>query len=277
MKSPREGAFLFVWDALLCNSATAPIRATKACAMIIIPAIDLKDGKCVRLRQGQMDSSTIFNEDPAAQARMWEDLGASRIHVVDLDGSVGGRPVNLGKVKEIASAIKIPVQLGGGIRAAETIRIYFDIGVSTAILGTIAARDPEKVKGLISEFPARVAIGIDARSGVVAVEGWTASAGLRATDLAAQFADCPPVSFIYTDIDRDGMMRGPNIEATEDFARSAPAPVILSGGVTALADVERALALENLGVMGIIIGRALYEGAIDLREAIKLAGNENAG
>ncbi len=245
--------------------------------MIIIPAIDLKDGKCVRLRQGQMDSSTIFNEDPAAQARIWEDMGASRIHVVDLDGSVGGRPVNLRTVKEIASAIKVPVQLGGGIRAADTIRMYFDIGVNTAILGTIAARDPEKVKGLISEFPAKVAVGIDARSGIVAVEGWTASAELRATDLAAQFADCPPVSFIYTDIDRDGMMSGPNIEATEDFARHAPAPVILSGGVTTLADVERALSLENSGVMGIIIGRALYEGSIDLREAITLAGSENAG
>ncbi len=244
--------------------------------MIIIPAIDLKDGKCVRLRQGQMDSPTIFNEDPAAQARTWEDLGASRIHVVDLDGSVGGRPVNLDKVKEIASAVKIPVQLGGGIRAADTMRMYFDMGVSTAILGTIAARDPEKVKSLISEFPGKVAIGMDARSGVVAVEGWTASAGLRATDLAARFADCPPVWFIYTDIDRDGMMHGPNIEATEDFTRNTSVPVILSGGVTTLADVERALALENLGVIGIIIGRALYEGSIDLREAITLAGSENA-
>jgi len=244
--------------------------------MIIIPAIDLKDGKCVRLRQGQMDSAHIFNEDPAAQALIWEDMGASRIHVVDLDGSVGGKPVNLAKVKQIASALKIPVQLGGGIRTSDTIRMYFDIGVHTAILGTIAAKDPEKVRGLISEFPGRLAVGIDARSGIVAVEGWTASAGLKATDLSAQFADCPPVSFIYTDIDRDGMMRGPNIEATEDFARSASAPVILSGGVTTLADVAKALTLEKWGVTGIIIGRALYEGSIDLCEAITLAGSANA-
>jgi phosphoribosylformimino-5-aminoimidazole carboxamide ribotide isomerase len=244
--------------------------------MIIIPAIDLKDGKCVRLRQGRMDSSTIFNDDPAAQARLWEDMGASKIHVVDLDGSVGGKPINFDKIKEIARAVDVPVQLGGGIRSSDVIRAYLDIGIDTAILGTIAAKEPEKVKGFICEFPGKLAIGVDARSGMVAVEGWIESAGLKATDLAARYADSPPVSFIYTDIDRDGMMRGPNIEATEDFARNTTVPVILSGGVTTLADIGRALALEKLGVVGIIIGRALYEGTMDLREAIAMAGTSNA-
>jgi phosphoribosylformimino-5-aminoimidazole carboxamide ribotide isomerase len=244
--------------------------------MIIIPAIDLKDGKCVRLRQGRMDSSTIFNDDPAAQARLWEDMGASKIHVVDLDGSVGGKPINYNRIKEITSAVDVPVQLGGGIRSPEVIRAYLDIGINTAILGTIAAKEPEKVKEFISEFPGRLAIGIDARSGIVAVQGWIESAGMKATDLAARYADSPPASFIYTDIDRDGMMRGPNIEATEDFAQNTLVPVILSGGVSTLSDVERALALEKSGVVGIIIGRALYEGTIDLQEAIAIVGRGNA-
>ncbi len=223
-----------------------------------------------------MDSSTIFNEDPAAQARVWESMGASRIHVVDLDGSIGGKPINLQRIREVTESVGLPVQLGGGIRGAEVIRMYLDIGVSTVILGTIAATDPERVKNLISEFPGRLAIGIDARSGTVAVEGWTESVGVRATELAAKFKDSPPVSFIYTDIDRDGMMRGPNIQATEEFARSTSVPVILSGGVTTLKDIENALAIEDRGVTGIIIGRALYEGTIDLREAIELAGKGNA-
>ncbi len=244
--------------------------------MIIIPAIDLKDGKCVRLRQGRMDSPTIFNDDPAAQARIWEHMGASRIHIVDLDGSIKGKPINLNKIQEIVRAVQTPVQLGGGIRSSEVIRAYLDIGINTAILGTIAVKEPGKVKEFISEFPGKLAIGIDARSGTVAVEGWTESAGMKATDLAARYADSPPSSFIYTDIDRDGMMQGPNIEATEDFARNTAVPVILSGGVTTLADIERVLALEKSGVVGIIVGRALYEGTIDLREAIATVGSRNA-
>ena len=244
--------------------------------MIIIPAIDLKDGKCVRLRQGRMDSSTIFNDNPAAQARLWEDMGASKIHVVDLDGSTKGKPINLNRIKEIVHAVQIPVQLGGGIRSSEVIRAYLDIGINTAILGTVAAREPDKVKDFISEFPGQIAIGIDARSGTVAVEGWIESAGMKATDLAAQYEDCPPASFVYTDIDRDGMMHGPNIEATEDFARNTAVPVILSGGVTTPADIKEVVALEESGVVGIIIGRALYEGTIDLREAIAIVGSRNA-
>jgi phosphoribosylformimino-5-aminoimidazole carboxamide ribotide isomerase len=245
--------------------------------MIIIPAIDLKEGKCVRLRQGRMESSTVFNEDPSAQARQWEQLGAARIHVVDLDGSVSGKPANLEIVKLIIGAVRVPVQLGGGIRSDTTIAMYLDAGVSCVILGTIAARDPDLVKGLIRQFPDKVAIGIDARSGRVAVEGWTQSADVSAVELAQLYRANPPVAFIYTDIDKDGMMQGPNIEATREFARRAVAPVILSGGVSSMSDVEAILPLENDGVMGIIIGRALYEAKIDLAKAVRLAEGGNAG
>jgi phosphoribosylformimino-5-aminoimidazole carboxamide ribotide isomerase len=244
--------------------------------MIIIPAIDLKEGKCVRLRQGRMESSTIFNEDPTAQARQWEDLGASRIHVVDLDGSVGGKPANLESIEKITKAVRVPVQVGGGIRSQTTISIYLNAGVAFVILGTIAAREPATVKEIISRFPNKVAIGIDARSGRVAVEGWTESTDVTAIELALVYRAAPPVAFIYTDIDRDGMMQGPNVESTAEFAKNAGAPVILSGGVSTLRDVKAILPLEKDGVMGIIIGRALYEGKIDLRDAIGLAEKANA-
>jgi phosphoribosylformimino-5-aminoimidazole carboxamide ribotide isomerase len=261
-RAPQKGAFLF-----------PPSKDL----MIIIPAIDLKDGKCVRLRQGKMDSSTIFTDDPSAQARTWQDMGAQRIHVVDLDGSVSGKPRNLAMVRQITDAVRVPVQLGGGIRNAETIRLYLEMGVKTAILGTVAARDPEKTKELITNFPGQLAVGIDARSGWVSVQGWTESANVKATELAARFQACPPAAFIYTDIDRDGMMAGPNIEATREFAGATSVPVILSGGVTTMDDIKNALDLETAGVMGIIIGRALYEGTIDLRQAIKLAERKDAG
>lgn len=244
--------------------------------MIVIPAIDLKDGKCVRLRQGRMDSSTVFNEDPSAQARQWEDMGASRIHVVDLNGSVDGKPVNLNCIRDIVKAVSVPVQLGGGIRDGETVRSYLDIGISTAILGTVAVKEPDRVVAILNTFPGRVAIGIDARSGNVAVQGWTEATDVKASFLAARFEEAGPVSFIYTDIDRDGMMKGPNIQATRDFASGTSVPVILSGGVSRYADIEAALTLEKNGVMGIIIGRALYEGAIDLREAIRVAEERHA-
>lgn len=244
--------------------------------MIVIPAIDLKEGKCVRLRQGRMDSPTVFNEDPSAQARLWESLGAARIHVVDLDGSVDGRPKNLAQIQAIVKEVHVPVQVGGGIRSDETIRMYLDIGVDTVILGTVAARNPDLVLTYLSLFPGKVAIGIDARSGEVAVEGWTQSAHIKASDLAARFVSARPVAFIYTDIARDGMMLGPNIEATRGFARHTSSPVILSGGVSTLSDVKEILPLEKDGVIGIIIGRALYEGTIDLNEAIELTERGNA-
>jgi phosphoribosylformimino-5-aminoimidazole carboxamide ribotide isomerase len=239
--------------------------------MIIIPAIDLKDGRCVRLRQGKMDSPTVFGEDPAAQARLWASLGARRIHVVDLDGSVGGRPLNLHRVEQIVAAVKIPVQLGGGIRNADTAAMYLDAGVATVILGTLAAREPSIAAEIIARFPGRVAVGIDARAGMVAVQGWTESTAIRAVDLAARFEPAQPECFIYTDIERDGMMRGPNIQATREFAQRTTVPVVLSGGVSTMEDVTGALALEPDGVTAVIIGRALYEGTVDLAEAIRLS------
>lgn len=245
--------------------------------MIIIPAIDLKDGKCVRLRQGRMDSSTVFNEDPSAQAKQWQDMGASRIHVVDLNGSVDGRPVNLHCIEDILKTVDVPVQLGGGIRDAETVKSYLDIGISAVILGTVAVKEPERVIEILKAFPGRAAVGIDAHSGYVAVEGWTESTKLKASQVAARFEELHPASFIYTDIERDGMMQGPNIQATRDFARGTSVPVILSGGVSGMGDLKAALPLEKDGVMGIIIGRALYEGALDLREAIGMVEGRDAG
>lgn len=245
--------------------------------MIIIPAIDLKDGKCVRLRQGKMDSSTIFNDDPVAQAKIWEHTGASRIHVVDLDGSVDGSPVNLPTIERIVSSVGVPVQLGGGIRNAETIQRYLSSGVSFVIVGTVAAKFPELAEGFLRDFPGKVAIGIDAVAGMVSVEGWTQSTSVGAVELARRFDQLKPASFIYTDIERDGMMKGPNFEATGEFAKALDTPVILSGGVTTIEDVRRATELSVHGVAGIIIGRALYEGAIDPVEAIRIAEGRDAG
>ncbi|MEI8182873.1 MAG: 1-(5-phosphoribosyl)-5-[(5-phosphoribosylamino)methylideneamino]imidazole-4-carboxamide isomerase [Desulfomonile sp.] len=239
--------------------------------MTIIPAIDLKDGKCVRLRQGRFDSVTVFNDDPVSQAQRWEASGAARIHVVDLNGSVQGKPVNLAYVEEIVRAVRVPVQVGGGIRDRPTILTLLDIGVDTVILGTLAAKEPEKVLEFLELFPGRLAIGIDARSGFVAVEGWEESTQILASELAARFDSAGPASFVYTDIERDGMMKGPNIESTRKFAGSTRTNVILSGGISELADVAAALPLEHVGVKGIIIGRALYDGRIDLREALEMA------
>ncbi|MEJ2719237.1 MAG: 1-(5-phosphoribosyl)-5-[(5-phosphoribosylamino)methylideneamino] imidazole-4-carboxamide isomerase [Deltaproteobacteria bacterium] len=228
------------------------------------------------MRPGNMDSATVFGEHPAKQALEWQSRGASRIHVVDLEGSVGGRPANFDCVKEIVGAVRVPVQVGGGIRDENTIRLYLDAGVSNVIVGTIAAKDPQLVIHLLSLFPRALSIGIDARSGVVAVEGWTESAKMTALDLAARFESENVASFIYTDIERDGMMLGPNIAATKEFARNTSRPVILSGGISSLDDVRKALPLGQEGVTGIIIGRALYEGAIKLEDAIRLAERQNA-
>jgi len=244
--------------------------------MIIIPAIDLKQGKCVRLRQGNMESSTVFNEDPPAQAKLWESAGARRVHVVDLDGSVCGKPANFETIRDIVAAIRVPVQLGGGIRDESTIRMYLDVGVSSVILGTIAARDPERVLDLLDKFPGRIAVGIDAKDGKVAVQGWTEETEMRAAELARRFDSAGAAAFIYTDISRDGMMQGPNIDATREFAQDLSTPVILSGGVSTIDDVRAAVALEMHGVNGIIVGRALYEGRINLEEAISVAEGRNA-
>ncbi len=243
--------------------------------MIIIPAIDLKDGACVRLRQGKMEDAVIFNTNPADQALVWQAAGAKRIHVVDLDGSVDGKPVNLRQIKAICQACSVPIQLGGGIRHAETIRMYLDVGISNVILGTIAATEPACVEGLLKEFPGKIAVGIDAKSGFVAVQGWTEATKIGALELAGRFDNLNPFAFIYTDIERDGMMAGPNIPATLELAQELRSPVILSGGVTTHEDIEKIVPLESAGVMGIIIGRALYEGSINLKTAIQMV--QNAG
>ena len=238
--------------------------------MIIITAIVLKNGKCVRLKQGRMDSSTTFNENPVDQAMKWQDMGAKKIHIVDLDGSIGGLPKNLALIRSMVTSINVPVELGGGIRNLATVQMYLDAGVNTVILGTIAAKNAELTAEILSMFKENVAIGIDAKGGKVAVEGWTQATSLDAGELGLYYDPFNPAAFIFTDIERDGMMNGPSFLPTRDFARILKTSVILSGGVTTISDVENALELEKDGVTGIIIGRALYEGSIDLKEAIAL-------
>jgi phosphoribosylformimino-5-aminoimidazole carboxamide ribotide isomerase len=238
--------------------------------MILFPAIDLKDGQCVRLFQGDMDQVTVFGDDPAAQARDFAAAGAKWLHVVDLNGAVSGRPVNEDAVKGILGAVDIPVQLGGGIRDRETIEFWLERGVRRVILGTIAVRDPALVEQASRKHPGRVAVGIDARDGMVAVEGWTETSATTALDLAKRFRDSSLAAIIYTDISRDGAMQGPNIEATVELARAISVPVIASGGVSSMADLE---ALKKAGqglLQGVISGRALYDGRIDLAAAIGL-------
>ena len=238
--------------------------------MILFPAIDLKDGQCVRLFQGDMDQVTVFGDDPAAQARDFAAAGAKWLHVVDLNGAVSGRPVNEDAVTAILDAVDIPVQLGGGIRDRDTIEFWLERGVRRVILGTIAVRDPALVEQASRKHPGRVAVGIDARDGMVAVEGWTETSATTALDLAKRFRDSGLAVIIYTDISRDGAMQGPNIEATVELARAISVPVIASGGVSSMADLE---ALKKAGqglLQGVISGRALYDGRIDLAAAIGL-------
>lgn len=217
-----------------------------------------------------MDSSTTFNENPVDQAIKWQDMGAKRIHIVDLDGSIGGQPRNLSLIRNIVNTINVPVELGGGIRSLETVRMYLEIGVKTIILGTLAAKNAELTIEVLNKFPGSIAVGIDANGGKVAVEGWTEATATDASELGAFYDKFNPTLFIYTDIEKDGMMSGPSFSSTRDFARKLKTPVVLSGGVTTIGDVKEALELEKDGVTGIIIGRALYEGSIDLKEAIAL-------
>ena len=238
--------------------------------MILFPAIDLKDGQCVRLFQGDMDQVTVFGDDPAAQARDFAAAGAKWLHVVDLNGAVSGRPVNEDAVTAILDAVDIPVQLGGGIRDRDTIEFWLERGVRRVILGTIAVRDPALVEQASRKHPGRVAVGIDARDGMIAVEGWTETSATTALDLAKRFRDSGLAVIIYTDISRDGAMQGPNIEATVELAKAISVPVIASGGVSSMADLE---ALKKAGqglLQGVISGRALYDGRIDLAAAIGL-------
>lgn len=239
--------------------------------MLVIPAIDLKGGRCVRLRQGRMEDDTVYGDDPAAVARRWAELGASRIHLVDLDGAFAGRPENLAAVRAVRRAVDVELELGGGIRDQATAERLFAEGLDYVILGTAALEEPALVGGVSTAHPGRVLVGIDARDGYVAVRGWAEVSRTRAVDLARTLAGQGAAGFVFTDIERDGMQTGVNREATAEFARHAGAPVIASGGVSDLADIERLLPLEKDGVVGVITGRALYEGTLDLAEALAVA------
>jgi phosphoribosylformimino-5-aminoimidazole carboxamide ribotide isomerase len=240
---------------------------TREAPMILYPAIDLKDGNAVRLVHGEMGSATVFNDDPAAQARAFVEAGCEWLHLVDLNGAFAGEPVNAAPVEAILAACKVPAQLGGGIRDMATIERWIDKGLARVILGTVAVENPALVREAARAFPGHVAVGIDARAGKVATKGWAEKTNVDATDLAKSFEDAGVAAIIYTDILRDGAMKGPNIEATEALARAVSIPVIASGGVSSLADL---IALRDTGVIsGAISGRALYDGAIDLKEALK--------
>jgi len=238
--------------------------------MILFPAIDLKNGSCVRLKQGDMAQATVFNDDPAAQARDFEALGFRWLHLVDLDGAFAGRPVNAGAVEAILSAITVPVQLGGGIRDQAQIETWLKRGVRRVILGTIALRDPDLVKEACRRFPGRIAVGIDAKGGKVAVEGWAKTSELASVELAKRFEDCGVTAIIFTDVDRDGVLKGLNIEATLELAHAVTIPVIASGGLASLDDVRRLLKPDCAMLEGAISGRALYDGRLDARAALKL-------
>ena len=237
--------------------------------MIIIPAVDIKNGRCVRLLQGRMDSETVFSNDPAAMARRWEDEGAEIIHVVDLDGAVGKRPQNVDTIRKIIEAVNVPVQVGGGIRNKETIRMYMDIGVGKVIIGTEAIRNPALVEAACREFPDQIVVGIDARNGKVAIEGWTETTAVDASDLAKTFENSGVAAINFTDIYRDGMQTGPNIEKTRRLAESVSIPVVASGGVSTIDDIINLIPLKKAGLVGVITGKALYEGTLKLKEAIE--------
>jgi phosphoribosylformimino-5-aminoimidazole carboxamide ribotide isomerase len=241
--------------------------------MIIIPAIDLKNGRCVRLLQGRMDAETVFSDDPAAMAKQWAEQGAEMIHVVDLDGAVEKRPRNLESIKKILDAVSIPVQVGGGIRDEETIRQYIDLGIKRVIIGTEAIRNPELVKNACKSFPGQIVVGIDAREGRVAIEGWTETTQTLAVDLAKKFEDSGVAAINFTDIHRDGMQTGPNIEETRKLAEAVSIPVVASGGVSTLEDIKNLIPLEPYGIVGVITGKALYSGTLSLKEAIAVSKN----
>lgn len=239
--------------------------------MLLIPAIDLKNGECVRLRQGRMDDVTVFSNDPVAMAQRWADEGAERLHVVDLDGAMKGEPINLKVVEAIAKAISIPVQIGGGIRDEDTVQRYLDAGVEYVIIGTRAVNAPHFLHDLCLEYPRHIIVGLDAMDGRVALNGWTKVTGHDVIETALHCERDGVEAIIYTDIGRDGMMNGFNEDATGNLARALKTPVFASGGVSSLADIERLKTLEDDGVAGAIIGRALYEGSLDFKAAVKLA------
>jgi phosphoribosylformimino-5-aminoimidazole carboxamide ribotide isomerase len=238
--------------------------------MILFPAIDLKDGQCVRLKLGDMEQATVFNDDPAAQAKSFEDQGFDYLHVVDLNGAFAGESVNGSAVEAILKSVKFPVQLGGGIRTLGHIESWLDKGLARVILGTVAVRDPALVKEAARKWPGQVAVGIDARRGMVAVEGWAETSELSVIELAKRFEGAGVAAIIYTDIDRDGVLAGINWDSTLELARATAIPVIASGGLASMADIERMTRPEYQVLEGAISGRALYDGRIDSREALAL-------
>lgn len=240
--------------------------------MILIPAIDLKDGKCVRLRQGRMEDDTVFSDDPVAVAAHWVEQGARRLHLVDLNGAFAGKPVNGEIVKEIARSFPdLPIQIGGGIRSAEIIESYLDAGVKWLIIGTKAVEEPDFVTQMCKAYPDNIIVGLDARDGKVATDGWAVTTEVDVTDLAKRFQDDGVQSIVYTDISRDGMMQGVNVEATAALARAISIPVIASGGITNLEDIKALCAAADSGIEGAITGRAIYEKTLDFAEGQALA------
>jgi phosphoribosylformimino-5-aminoimidazole carboxamide ribotide isomerase len=240
--------------------------------MIIFPAIDIRGGKCVRLVQGQADQETVYGDDPAAMGQRWQAAGASWLHVVDLDGAFGARPQNLEVIRRLRQAVTIPIQLGGGIRNLDTMAAYVDSGIDRLILGTAVLKDPNLVARACQVYSGVIALGLDAKNGLLAVEGWTETTTRTAAEVAGELAPLEPAAIIYTDISRDGVKRGVNLEATGALAQATEIPVIASGGVSSLDDIKALLPLEPLGVIGVITGRALYDGNLDLKEAIRVAG-----
>ncbi|MFP4476738.1 MAG: 1-(5-phosphoribosyl)-5-[(5-phosphoribosylamino)methylideneamino]imidazole-4-carboxamide isomerase [Desulfatibacillaceae bacterium] len=240
--------------------------------MIVIPAVDIRQGRCVRLLQGREDAETVYSDDPAAMALRWQEEGAGRLHVVDLDGAFKAGPQNAAAIAAIVSKAKIPIQVGGGIRDMNTLERLLDMGVDRVIIGTEAFRNPEWVRRACQKHPDRIILGIDAKNGMVAVEGWTETTRVPAAELAAMYQHVPVAAINFTDIARDGMQTGVNIEATRELAESTDIPVVASGGVSTLDDIRALLPLSEAGVIGVITGKAIYQGTLDLAEAIRLAG-----
>jgi phosphoribosylformimino-5-aminoimidazole carboxamide ribotide isomerase len=238
--------------------------------MIVIPAIDLKNGQCVRLEQGLMEKDTVYSDNPAAMARHWQDEGGELLHLVDLDGAFAGVPKNGEAIKAIVAAVDMPTELGGGIRDLKTIEAYLALGITRVILGTVAKENPSLVAEACRLFPGRIVVGIDARDGLVAVRGWADVTEKRASELAREMEGFGVEAIIYTDIARDGMMQGPNLDATRLLAESISIPVIASGGVSSIKDIENLLAIESSGISGVITGKAIYTGSLNLREAVAL-------
>ena len=241
--------------------------------MEVIPAIDLLGGNCVRLYQGDYDQSEVFGKDPVAMAKQWQDQGATRLHLVDLDGAKNGEPVNLPVIAKIVEALSIPVQVGGGLRDRNRVSQLLELGVRSAILGTIAVENPDLVGELCNEFPGQIIVGIDARNGKVATKGWLETSEVEAVELAERMAKLGAAAIIYTDIYRDGTMQGPNLDALRELAEKITIPVIASGGVSSVTDLLSLLSLESIGVTGAIVGRAIYTGDVVLKEAIRAVGN----